>query len=118
MKDVVQKPNGVKASEYDLSATAISDPSVVAATIKNVAAKQIPATSNASSDPSVAVAPTSSVDAEQLPLTSGSGTTTIHTTDGQNIIGQEVTWEAKFVDKITEITDSMNISGRAPVDSS
>ena len=85
---------------------------MAAAPVKNVAAKQNPITSNASSDPSVAVAPTSSVDAEQLPLTGGSGTTTIHRTDGQNTISQEVTWEAKFVDKISEITDNVNISSK------
>ena len=111
MNDVVQKLNCVKASEDDLRATVISDPSVAAAPTNNAAAKQTPVTSNASSDPIVAVTPKSSVGAEQLPPTGGSGTITIHTTDGQNTISQEVTWEAKFVDKISEITDSMNISG-------
>lgn len=32
--------------------------------------------------------------------------------DGGNVnISQEVTWTAKFVNRISEVTDSMNVSG-------
>ena len=33
------------------------------------------------------------------------------TDDGSETISQAVTWTAKFVDRISEVTDSMNISG-------
>ena len=33
--------------------------------------------------------------------------------DGSDVnISQDVTWTAKFVDRISEVTDSMNISGK------
>ena len=32
--------------------------------------------------------------------------------DGKNVdISQDVSWTAKFVDRISEVTDSMNVSG-------
>ena len=31
--------------------------------------------------------------------------------DGSETVSQSVTWTAKFVDRISEVTDSMNISG-------
>jgi hypothetical protein len=34
--------------------------------------------------------------------------------DGSNVdISQNVTWTAKFVDKMSEVTDSLNVSGMA-----
>ena len=31
--------------------------------------------------------------------------------DGSDTVSQSVTWSAKFVDRISEVTDSMNVSG-------
>lgn len=47
-------------------------------------------------------------------LAGNSGTTTIISNDGQSLVSQTVSWEAKFVDKISDVTDSMNISGMLP----
>ena len=32
--------------------------------------------------------------------------------DGSENVSQSVTWSAKFVDRISEVTDSMNVSGK------
>lgn len=48
---------------------------------------------------------------KQAAMTGSSGTSVLTKVDGQMTISQTVSWEAKFVDKISEVTDSMNISG-------
>ncbi|KAK4694378.1 hypothetical protein P7C71_g3198, partial [Lecanoromycetidae sp. Uapishka_2] len=87
VNDVVQKPDGVKASDEDLRPTSLSG------------------------DTKAEVASTVNGTANSGALTSNSGTTVITRTEGQTLVSQTVTWEAKFVDKISEVTDSMNISG-------
>ena len=87
VNDVVQKPNGVKASEDDLRATSIVDGTKAVTEVASAGG------------------------VGGSTIVENSGTTIITRTDGQTGVSQTVMWEAKFVDKISEITDSMNISG-------
>lgn len=87
VNDVVQKPNGVKASEDDLRATSLLD------------------------GPKAVTEVASAGGVGGSTIAENSGTTIITRSDGQTSVSQTVTWKAQFVDKISEITDSMNISG-------
>lgn len=44
-------------------------------------------------------------------LSQPTGTSYIQHKDGQTAVSQVVSWEAGFVDKVSEITDSLHISG-------
>lgn len=49
---------------------------------------------------------------DDKPLLGGdSGSTVVRGTDGQNEISQVVSWEAKFVNKFSDVTDTLDISG-------
>ena len=82
---MVQKSSGVKASEDDLKAKPLDQNPPSGSAV-------------AKSEGNTSLAPRS-------------GSQVITRSDGQNLISQTVTWEAKFVDKLSDVTDSMNISG-------
>ncbi|OCK80670.1 hypothetical protein K432DRAFT_416534 [Lepidopterella palustris CBS 459.81] len=87
VNDIVRKPGGVKASEGDLRSV---DPQPG---IRNPGNRQI----------------TSAQDAGIL--TKPTGTSIIKRQDGQSTVSQVVSWNASFVDKMSEVLDSLNISG-------
>lgn len=83
----MQRADGLKASETDL---------------RPAQQPEIPKTSTHGD---VDIMP----DGKTLENVSGSSVKT--TFDGQSTVSQLVSWEAKFVTKISEITDSLDISG-------
>lgn len=95
INDAVQRVDGIKATENDLRP-----------------AKQV----QAANTPSASTSDEEKIGVD-LPkaLQNASGSSVIETTDGQTLVSQLVTWEAKFVTKISEVTDSMNISGWSPL---
>ncbi|KKY14619.1 hypothetical protein UCRPC4_g06666 [Phaeomoniella chlamydospora] len=87
INDAVLKPGGKRASENDLRVATHQD------------------NSNAAAGDSTGINRDSQV------LSSNFGSVTRLSSDGQMDVSQVVTWEAKFVDKISEVTDSMDIKG-------
>ena len=87
INDVVQKPNGIKASETDLQV------------------KLPPENTNSLTGPT-------NTSNESKVLSGTPRSRIVVSSDGQREVSQTVTWTAKFVDKISEVTDSMNISGK------
>ena len=60
---------------------------------------------------STALAPAENASAETELFKGRSGTTTLIKNHEQSLVSQTVSWEAKVVDKISDVMDSMNISG-------
>jgi hypothetical protein len=82
VNDVVRRPGGIKASENDLRK------------IENEKASQSPGSS------------------QQTVLFEPSGTVVKNSSDGQSEVSQLVSWKAGFVDNLSDVTNSLNISGK------